>query len=120
MANPTYSRSSAAPIGVSEEGVIALDLLDAGPHGLVGGTNGSGKSELLRSLLAGLAARIRPGQRRTARPDAAHAALTTPSAAGPETSVSAASRPKIYPCRPPPTAQPSGRCPHALRREVRR
>jgi DNA segregation ATPase FtsK/SpoIIIE, S-DNA-T family len=50
----------AAPIGVSGEGVFTLDLLDAGPHGLVGGTTGSGKSELLRSLVAALAVRTRP------------------------------------------------------------
>lgn len=31
-----------------------------GPHGLVGGTTGSGKSALLRSLIAGLATRVGP------------------------------------------------------------
>ncbi len=45
----------AAPIGVTEDGVLTLDLLRDGPHGLVGGTTGSGKSELLRSLVAALA-----------------------------------------------------------------
>ncbi|OIH84517.1 cell division protein FtsK [Arthrobacter sp. UCD-GKA] len=46
-----------APIGTSESGTMSLDLVKDGPHGLVGGTTGSGKSEFLRSLVAGLAAR---------------------------------------------------------------
>lgn len=49
-----------APVGVSEEGSFALDLVRDGPHGLVGGTTGSGKSEFLRTLVASLAARIDP------------------------------------------------------------
>ncbi|MGI8939207.1 MAG: FtsK/SpoIIIE domain-containing protein [Iamia sp.] len=48
------------PIGVSEDGILALDLVRDGPHGLVAGTTGSGKSELLRSLVAGLAAGSSP------------------------------------------------------------
>jgi len=48
------------PIGSSEQGVLTLDLVKDGPHGLVGGTTGSGKSEFLRSLVAGLAARNDP------------------------------------------------------------
>ena len=48
------------PIGVGEHGSFALDLVRDGPHGLVGGTTGSGKSEFLRSLVAGLAARNDP------------------------------------------------------------
>jgi S-DNA-T family DNA segregation ATPase FtsK/SpoIIIE len=44
-----------APIGVTEGGVFTLDLVRDGPHGLMGGTTGSGKSELLRSLVAALA-----------------------------------------------------------------
>jgi S-DNA-T family DNA segregation ATPase FtsK/SpoIIIE len=44
-----------APIGVTEDGVFTLDLVRDGPHGLMGGTTGSGKSELLRSLVAALA-----------------------------------------------------------------
>jgi S-DNA-T family DNA segregation ATPase FtsK/SpoIIIE len=50
----------AAPLGVGEDGVVELDLAADGPHGLIGGTTGSGKSELLRSLVAGLAARVDP------------------------------------------------------------
>jgi S-DNA-T family DNA segregation ATPase FtsK/SpoIIIE len=44
-----------APLGVTESGVFSLDLVRDGPHGLIGGTTGSGKSELLRSLVAALA-----------------------------------------------------------------
>ncbi|PZE69563.1 FtsK/SpoIIIE domain-containing protein [Curtobacterium sp. MCBD17_021] len=48
------------PIGSSESGVLEIDLVRDGPHGLVGGTTGSGKSEFLRSFVAGLAARNDP------------------------------------------------------------
>ncbi|GGL80719.1 cell division protein FtsK [Curtobacterium citreum] len=48
------------PIGSSEGGVLEIDLVRDGPHGLVGGTTGSGKSEFLRSFVAGLAARNDP------------------------------------------------------------
>ena len=44
----------AAPVGVDSDGVLELDLVADGPHLLIGGTTGSGKSELLRSLVAGL------------------------------------------------------------------
>lgn len=48
------------PIGLGENGPLTLDLVADGPHGLVGGTTGSGKSEFLRSFVAGLAARNDP------------------------------------------------------------
>jgi DNA segregation ATPase FtsK/SpoIIIE, S-DNA-T family len=48
------------PIGMGQDGVVHLDLRHDGPHGLVGGTTGSGKSELLRSMVAGMAARVDP------------------------------------------------------------
>ncbi|MGZ6799117.1 MAG: FtsK/SpoIIIE domain-containing protein [Mycobacteriaceae bacterium] len=45
-----------AVLGVDEHGNVAVvDLVRDGPHALVAGTSGSGKSELLRTLLAGLA-----------------------------------------------------------------
>jgi len=50
----------AAPVGVDEDGVFVVDLVRDGPHGLVAGTTGSGKSELLRSLVAGLATNVDP------------------------------------------------------------
>jgi S-DNA-T family DNA segregation ATPase FtsK/SpoIIIE len=52
----------AGPVGVTEQGVFSLDLERDGPHALVGGTTGSGKSELLRSLIAALAATTDPRQ----------------------------------------------------------
>jgi S-DNA-T family DNA segregation ATPase FtsK/SpoIIIE len=48
------------PLGVSAEGPYVVDLVSDGPHGLVGGTTGAGKSELLRSLAVGLACRHPP------------------------------------------------------------
>jgi DNA segregation ATPase FtsK/SpoIIIE, S-DNA-T family len=48
------------PIGMGEDGVVRLDLVRDGPHGLIGGTTGSGKSELLRSMVAGMAALTDP------------------------------------------------------------
>ncbi|MDP8975919.1 MAG: FtsK/SpoIIIE domain-containing protein [Actinomycetota bacterium] len=50
----------AAPIGVTSKGQFALDLPLDGPHGLIGGTTGSGKSVLLQSLLSSLAATHSP------------------------------------------------------------
>jgi len=50
------------PIGVTEEGeIVELDLKESaqggvGPHGMLVGATGSGKSELLRTLVLGLAA----------------------------------------------------------------
>jgi DNA segregation ATPase FtsK/SpoIIIE, S-DNA-T family len=54
------------PIGVAEDGsTLLLDLREAsvggmGPHGMLIGATGSGKSELLRTLVLGLAARHHP------------------------------------------------------------
>jgi S-DNA-T family DNA segregation ATPase FtsK/SpoIIIE len=42
-------------LGCTEQGPLALDLCAQGPHLLVAGTTGSGKSELLQTLVAGLA-----------------------------------------------------------------
>ncbi|MFN3216542.1 MAG: FtsK/SpoIIIE domain-containing protein [Acidimicrobiales bacterium] len=50
----------ATPIGIGADGAVEIDLDADGPHVLVGGTTGSGKSELLRSLIAGLAAGSSP------------------------------------------------------------
>jgi S-DNA-T family DNA segregation ATPase FtsK/SpoIIIE len=44
-----------APIGIGEDGVFILDLIESGPHGIIGGTTGSGKSELLRTIVSSLA-----------------------------------------------------------------
>jgi len=48
------------PVGLGENGTLNLDIVRDGPHGLVGGTTGSGKSEFLRSFVAGLAAHNSP------------------------------------------------------------
>ncbi len=47
-------------IGRSADGVVEIDLVADGPHALVAGTTGSGKSELLRTLVVGLALRHSP------------------------------------------------------------
>ncbi len=44
-----------AVLGVTATGPMRIDLAAAGPHALVAGTTGSGKSELLRTLVASLA-----------------------------------------------------------------
>jgi S-DNA-T family DNA segregation ATPase FtsK/SpoIIIE len=44
-----------ATIGVSASGPFRIDLRRDGPHLLIGGTTGSGKSELLQTLVAALA-----------------------------------------------------------------
>ena len=49
-----------APVGAGPDGVFSLDLVDQGPHTLIAGTSGSGKSELLQSWVASLAARHPP------------------------------------------------------------
>jgi S-DNA-T family DNA segregation ATPase FtsK/SpoIIIE len=49
-----------APIGTTEDGPFVIDFDRHGPHGLIGGTTGSGKSELLKTLVASLAARYPP------------------------------------------------------------
>ena len=53
-----------APVGATGEGPLKLDLRPDGPHGLVAGTTGAGKSELLQTLIASLAA-IHPPNRLT-------------------------------------------------------
>jgi S-DNA-T family DNA segregation ATPase FtsK/SpoIIIE len=49
-----------APLGLGEQGVTGIDLRHDGPHGLLGGTTGAGKSELLQTMIASLAARHPP------------------------------------------------------------
>jgi S-DNA-T family DNA segregation ATPase FtsK/SpoIIIE len=52
----------AAAIGAGDGGVVRLDLDTVGPHGLVAGTTGSGKSELLRTVVASLALELGPDE----------------------------------------------------------
>lgn len=49
-----------APIGADNFGGLTLNVITEGPHGLVAGTTGSGKSELLRTLVAALAVQVSP------------------------------------------------------------
>lgn len=45
----------AVPIGLSTAGPFSVDLVEDGPHVLIAGTTGAGKSELLRTLVTALA-----------------------------------------------------------------
>lgn len=55
-------KSMSAPIGVSKSGIVSLDLHDKahGPHGLVAGTTGSGKSEILQTYILSMALLFHP------------------------------------------------------------
>ncbi|HZB51022.1 MAG TPA: FtsK/SpoIIIE domain-containing protein, partial [Mycobacteriales bacterium] len=59
-AGPGRGRTTAVPIGESATGTFAVDLKRDGPHALIAGTTGSGKSELLQSLIASLSVGNRP------------------------------------------------------------
>ena len=49
-------------LGVSTQGAFSIDLRNDGPHALIAGTTGSGKSELLRTLVAAAAAAAPPNR----------------------------------------------------------
>lgn len=49
------SEGLSAPIGMGPDGPLVLDLVEDGPHTLIGGTSGAGKSELLQSMVAAMA-----------------------------------------------------------------
>ncbi|WP_329222798.1 FtsK/SpoIIIE domain-containing protein [Streptomyces sp. NBC_01485] len=49
-------------LGAGYDGPAAFDLVKDGPHGLVAGTTGSGKSELLQTFVASLAVANRPDE----------------------------------------------------------
>lgn len=51
-----------APVGKKADGLFTLDLRADGPHGLLGGTTGAGKSELLQTLVASFAAHNSPSE----------------------------------------------------------
>ncbi|MER5222155.1 FtsK/SpoIIIE domain-containing protein [Streptomyces flaveus] len=47
--------TTAAPIGLAADGPFVLDIRRDGPHALIAGTTGAGKSELLQTIIASLA-----------------------------------------------------------------
>jgi DNA segregation ATPase FtsK/SpoIIIE, S-DNA-T family len=53
-------RTLVATVGMCADEPTAIDLVGDGPHALIAGTTGSGKSELLRTLVASLAASYPP------------------------------------------------------------
>ncbi len=58
----TSGRSTVAVAGLSYDGPFGIDIKKDGPHGLIAGTTGSGKSELLQTLVASLAVANRPDE----------------------------------------------------------
>lgn len=52
------------PIGKDTSGIVEIDLVKHGPHALIAGTTGSGKSEALRTWLLGLCASYSPSRLR--------------------------------------------------------
>ena len=53
-------RSTLAIVGEAYDGPFGIDIRRDGPHGLIAGTTGSGKSELLQTIVASLAVANRP------------------------------------------------------------
>lgn len=53
---PAPRRGLAAVVGLGHRGPVEIDLVADGPHAVVGGTTGSGKSELVVTWLAAMAA----------------------------------------------------------------
>lgn len=51
-----------APLGVATDGIAMLDLVADGPHAVVAGTTGAGKSELLVSWVLGMASGRSPAE----------------------------------------------------------
>jgi S-DNA-T family DNA segregation ATPase FtsK/SpoIIIE len=57
-----WSGDLQATLGVGADGLLTVDLRSEGPHALIAGTTGSGKSELLRTFVAAAAAAIPPNR----------------------------------------------------------
>jgi len=58
----TEQAETGVPLGVGPDGPVRVDLEQQGPHALIAGTTGSGKSELLVAWVAALAARHPPDE----------------------------------------------------------
>lgn len=57
-----HPQRARALLGIGSSGVVDLDLDRDGPHGLIAGTTGAGKSELLQTLLLSLTAHSPPDE----------------------------------------------------------
>ncbi|WP_433252040.1 FtsK/SpoIIIE domain-containing protein [Streptosporangium sp. CA-135522] len=57
-----WGRTTEALIGVGPDGPFSVDLRRDGPHTLIAGTTGAGKSELLQTLICSLAVANRPDE----------------------------------------------------------
>jgi S-DNA-T family DNA segregation ATPase FtsK/SpoIIIE len=57
-----WGRTTRAFVGEGVDGPFELDIRRDGPHGLIAGTTGSGKSELLQTIIASLAVGNRPDE----------------------------------------------------------
>ncbi|MEP7088719.1 MAG: FtsK/SpoIIIE domain-containing protein [Nocardioidaceae bacterium] len=57
-----HGRTTDVVVGVGYDGPFHLDLRRDGPHALIAGTTGSGKSEFLQTLVASLAVANRPDE----------------------------------------------------------
>ena len=73
------------PIGKDTSGIVSIDLVKDGPHALIAGTTGSGKSEALRTWLLGLCARYPPSRLRLVLVDYKGGSALTPLTALPHT-----------------------------------
>ncbi|MDR3128577.1 MAG: hypothetical protein LBT99_04590 [Bifidobacteriaceae bacterium] len=51
-----------APLGLSDQGVVNISLVQDGPHVFIGGTTGSGKSEFIKAWILSLAKSTPPSQ----------------------------------------------------------
>ncbi|WAA67565.1 FtsK/SpoIIIE domain-containing protein [Microbacterium oxydans] len=60
LEQPHADEGLAAAIGRGERGAIVVDIVEDGPHAIVTGTTGTGKSELLVSWVAAIAAQHGP------------------------------------------------------------
>ncbi len=58
----TVGGTTRATIGEAPDGPFTIDVRADGPHGLIAGTTGSGKSELLQTIIAALAVGNRPDE----------------------------------------------------------
>lgn len=73
------------PIGKDASGIVDIDLVKHGPHALIAGTTGSGKSEALRTWLLGLCASYSPSRLRLVLVDYKGGSALSPLAVLPHT-----------------------------------